>query len=76
MKKCPNCGKAIEDKYDMCYACSAMERARAESPKDRQSSIERQVAAKCVAQVYEGRIGTEAEIVKAFSLFLRLIRGE
>ena len=43
----------------------------------RTQSIERQVAAKCVAQVYTGAGPTEKDyIVASFNLFLQLIRGE
>ncbi len=42
----------------------------------RNESIERQVACKCVAQVYTGRSAPEEEIVKAFNLFIKLIRGK
>lgn len=72
-KKCA-CGKEIDDRWDECYACNQKKR-QAESPTDRQASIERQVAAKCVAQVYNGRTGTEDGITRDFNLFLKLIRG-
>lgn len=49
----------------------------------RNQSIERQTACKCVAQVFEGcghkmaNEGlTEQDFVKAFNLFMKLIRGQ
>ena len=73
MKKC-KCGREIDDRWDECYACSKTSKAK-ESTGDRQNSIERQVAAKCAAQVMEGHSATENEIVSVFNVFLRLIRG-
>jgi hypothetical protein len=72
MKKC-KCGREIDDRWEECFLCA--KKNKTEEPKDRQSSIERQVAAKCVAAVFEGRTATESEIVAGFNLFLRLIRG-
>ena len=40
----------------------------------RNASIERQVAVKCVASMYQGRDMTEEQLVKAFRVFIRLIR--
>lgn len=76
MKKCA-CGNDMEDWMSVCKVCfgKQLDAKRGELPKDRQESIERQVAAKCVAQVYTGRVAPEEEVVKAFNLFIKLIRG-
>ena len=78
VKKC-RCGREIEDRWEECYQCKkyhdSLDTNKTESPNGRQSSIERQVAAKCAASVLSGRTGTENEIVAVFNVFLRLIRG-
>ena len=69
MKKC-KCGKEIEDKWELCYKCADSQ------PDNRQISIERQVACKCVAQILTGKsVITEDDIRGGFNLFLNLIRN-
>lgn len=68
MKNCPKCGKLMDDKFELCYKCSQEKGA---DPK--QDSIERQVAAKCTAEVLT--TASEDEIVRVFNTFIRLIRG-
>ncbi len=41
----------------------------------RNQSIERQVAVKCVATLFQGKDVNEEQFVKAFNIFLALIRG-
>jgi NMD protein affecting ribosome stability and mRNA decay len=79
MKKCTKCGREIDEKYDVCYTC--MEEQKKNEPKEttdaRTASIERQVAAKCAAQLLTGaRFVTDEESTKAFNHFLKLIRGQ
>lgn len=80
MGKCKACGRPIDDKFELCYTCNAAPQANASAAKN--ASIERQVAAKCVAQMFEGtgyKYSTdgisENDIVSCFNLFLKLIRG-
>ena len=78
MKKC-KCGKEIEDKWDQCYKCAEDQKKirPAETTDARTASIERQVAAKCVAQALTGQMSvSEGDVTKTFNLFLKLIRGE
>ncbi len=71
MKDC-KCGKKIDERWEMCFDC--FEESKQEQSMTKQSSIERQVAAKCTAKVFDGRPAQEEEITKAFNLFLKLIR--
>jgi len=80
MKKC-NCGKEMEDWMTLCGECYGKrldgKRSSAEGSKDRAASIERQVAAKCAAQMLQGTTSTSQEdVVACFNLFLKLIRGQ
>ena len=78
MKKC-KCGKEIDEKWDVCYTCKQeqMKNEPKETTDARTASIERQVAAKCVAQALTGQMSvSEGDVTRSFNLFLKLIRGE
>jgi hypothetical protein len=82
MKKC-KCGNEMEDWMTLCKDCYAKQQNSQPESRDRQESIERQVAAKCAAQVYESmgfKLATDGvsqeQVVSTFNLFLRLIRGK
>ena len=78
MKKCNNCENRIEDKWDLCYKCDQERKKDApapETPFDRQTSIERQVAAKCAAQQLTGVDATPETIGMLFVAYLNNITG-
>jgi len=86
-KRFCHCGKEIDPKYDLCYECNEKQKT-APNPGDRKSmdnsrseSIERQTAAKCVAQVFEGQgfkystSGVEPkDFESCFMIFHKLIK--
>ena len=76
MKKC-KCGKEIKDNFDLCYKCAQVgkEGPTTETPNDRQTSIERQVAAKCTAQHCTGQEANYETIGNLFVKYLELITG-
>jgi len=72
MKKC-NCGKDMEDWMSVCKDCYSQK----PEAKDRQESIERQTACKCVAQAMTGTQAlTMTECDRLFEWFLEKIRGK
>ena len=76
MKKC-KCGTDMEDWKSVCNVCYGKQQDAKPESKDRQNSIERQVAAKCVAQALTGQMSvSEGDVTRSFNLFLKLIRGE
>lgn len=75
-KKCEDCGREIDDKWDVCYKCDQKRKEKSgETAESRQNSIERQVAAKCVARALQGHDPTDESITKCFNVFMKLIRG-
>ncbi len=73
-KKCA-CGNDMEDWMSVCKDCYGKQQDNKPENKERQSSIERQVAAKCAAQVLQGMDPIPDSSKKQFETFLSLIRG-